>query len=217
MLENIKTKGSYSDKIYGITEINHRLRVKGKLTCNEYVLCSAIESYQIKNVIDFSAEDIYRNTGLKIDYFKTKLIPKLIIDGYIRIHEKTKRPQLTDKWFNIFTISNLEFDNFWCDKSGQFGEKDKVVWMGSKKQALKLYKKVREKFSENHLLRQRYYYFKFLDLYNNKYNTSRQKMMATVWLNPQNERFNEDWKQYCKDLKVEDNEVQKRSDEYKYE
>jgi len=213
-LKNKKVKGSYTNNIYGISEIIHRIRIQAKLSCDEYILCQTIESFQVKSN-SFSPDDIYRKTGFEMEQVKKDLVPRLIIQGFIRISENgSKRPIVTEKWFNLFKINSTEFDDFWIDKNGQFGEAGKIVWAGSKPQAKDRYAKVRQKFSAEYLLRQRYYYFKFLEAYNLKFMDSpRQKMMGTVFLNPINMRFDEDWKQQLKDLKIINESIYKEMKE----
>ena len=99
----------------------------------------------------------------------------------------------TDKWASGWPKIEEEFEVFW-KKDG------KNCWTGSKKQGFILYSKVRKSVEKDTLLRQRDYYFDFLSA-TRKTGFNRAAMMIERWLNPKNEYYMEDYKQYIEDLK----------------
>jgi hypothetical protein len=208
---NLKDYRSGPVKVSGSTTINHSARMQLEISCSEYVFIDALHRIKAKGET-LSVEAMYLLTGFNAEE-QQKLISLAAQKGFLYplsdIREVTKI-NLTSKFGDAFGDREKEFDKFfWKDKSG------KTAWPGSRKKALELYIKVRKEYDREYIMRQRDEYFAYLDVVR-KTGFDRQKMMATVFLGPQ-ERFNEDWKaQYdeaFKKLKRNQVEMERRERE----
>lgn len=180
-------------EITGTSSIDHKVRVRMGLNCGEYVFLNYLDE-RIKEHKEYDFMKAYKATGLNKtiqDYYIENLTRK----GFIKDAFSTP-PVLTDKWNLAFDDTAVEFDTFWKDESGS------VAWTGSKKKAFELFSYWRKKgISLEYLMDQRQWYFLLLKCQReNGFN--RQKMMCTVFLSKDSERFNESWKlQYENELK----------------
>lgn len=167
--------------ITGKTTISHKIRVKLSISCIEYCMLELIEKSQVRK--DNMNEDFFwRRLGIKKDELY-KLLSALKTKELIS-KDKFGSPIVTDKWLSCFAISTEEFEKFWTMDG-------KPCWEGSaKKDAMMKYKKTRELYSAEYLLKKRNEYFRFLARPENEY---RQKLGCSVFLNLDKERFNTDW------------------------
>jgi len=176
-------------RITGVITINHARRVEMKLGPLEYILMETV-AYFIKEHKPITVSTIFVRTGL-IENEQKWGLQILIKKGYI-FPPKTEdlQPKMSDKWDSFFRSIEDEFEDFWS-KGG------KVCWQGPKGKTQSLYVAARKAYEKDYLLKQRDEYFRFLDLVLKSQQFNRAKMMATVFLGPQ-ERFTEDWTEYCK-------------------
>lgn len=188
---------SGAPRIAGSTTINHEIRVQLQLNCSEYVLLDHLSRKQDKHELADTLS-VYIQTGFT-EKNQELLFKGLIGKGFIYL-EGDNNFTVTDKWYDVFSDIEKEFNqHFWLemDKKGN----RKTAWTGTKKKALEYYIKLRKKYSCQYLADQRRYYFEYLKLENQR-GFDRQRMMGQVFLNPGNERFAEDWKDYCLQLKI---------------
>jgi len=189
IVENFRSK---SPKVIGTTLIDHAKRVALELNCSEYVLMV----YRSKQAEKKEQHDYVKAqiaTGFTHEQ-QDKLMWRLSDKGYICFDEKLKINTPTKKWYDQFSDLEKEFQEFWTDL---IDGKIRNAWPGSKPVAEKLFRKVREKYSFDHIMKQRKGYFRYLERSLRIKGFDRQKMMATVFLNPEKERFNEKWYTYC--------------------
>ena len=83
-------------------------------------------------------------------------------------------------------LAKEKFEEFW-----------KYKWTGSKKEAFARFLKVMKTHSFEYLMKQVKDYHKYLHLEKTVRKFDRQKLMASVFLNPAKERFAEPWGEYC--------------------
>lgn len=200
-MEDIKNYKSKPPKIIGSTKINHALRVKMELGCQEFVLMEAIVTLRAKHkpVTDMS---VYQLTGL-VPQEATMTLESLVRKGFIfPMATADGAPDIAPKWNTFFTSAEDEFDEFWT-KDG------KVCWTGSKPKAKQLYIQRRKDEDKEFLIGQRDAYFEFLEV-TAKGGFNRPKMMCTVFLGAQ-ERFMEDWQEYTKE-ELEKQEKKKKAE-----
>lgn len=162
----------------GRSLILHRQRIQLGLSMEEYALMAFIETRKAKN-LPVSYDKIEKYLG--IDPIHAKEL--LIMLKQKELIRNEKGIVITDKWFSVFEISEKEFEDFWNINS-------KPCWPGSRKESLKMYIKARKLFDKDFLLQQRNAYFKFLQEPENEY---RSKMSCSTFLNPENEKFNQNW------------------------
>jgi len=183
--------------IIGSTTINHASRVALQLNCSEYVLLDCLARIQEKGLVLYpDTTDIYLKTGF--DLRSQEIILKALMSKafIIVVTDKNGKPRLTvtDKWMNASADIEKEFDAHFWKVNGS------VAWTGTRKKSLELYVKLRKKYSKEILVEQRNYYFEYLKL-EEKNGFARQKMMCQVFLNPANERFLEDYKDYANQIR----------------
>jgi hypothetical protein len=175
-------------KVTGVITINHERRLEMNLSLLEYVLMDAIVQLKEKKH-PVTVSSIYILTGLAPS--DQQLALKWLIEkGYVYpAMEEDNSPKISDKWQSYFKSLAVEFEDFW-NKDG------KVCWPGSKIKAQSLYVALRKLHSKDFLIQQRNEYFRYLELLLKSQRFDRPKMMATVFLGPQ-ERFKESWTAYC--------------------
>lgn len=188
-LDNYKSK---PPAIIGSTTINHAARVRLGLNCSEYVMLDHMAKKDEKGG-QADTLTVYLNTGFTIDE-ASRLFRSLIAKGFVMVTGDDFT--LTSKWADAFPDIDKEFEACFWTKDG------KVAWTGTKKKALEYYYKLRKKYSRDFLVEQRDNYFEFLKLQKKLRNFDQQKLMCQVFLNPANERFNEDYADYIKQLKA---------------
>lgn len=189
IVENFRSK---APKVSGTTLIDHAKRVALGLNCSEYVLMSYI-SEQVGTPEPYDIVKVQMRTGLTSGQ-QDRLISRLTEEKYICWSIKSKTNVPTQKWYAQFSDLEKEFEKFWTDL---IDGKIRNAWPGSRPVAEKLFRKVREKYSFDYIMKQRREYFRYLDRLLRIKGFDRQKMMATVFLNPEKERFNEKWHTYC--------------------
>ena len=173
--------------VYGTTTILHKQRTQLKLSTAEYVMADFIAYANSKNK-PASLDYAKRRIGIKREKWNALL--HSLIKKQIIIMDIKGNISVTRLWLDAFMIGEEWFEAFWLVKNKPF-------WPGSKKDAHKKFIKVCKKFDPEYIIRQRDAYIKFLAHPKNEF---RSKMGAPVFLNPQTERFNEDWNQQLKDL-----------------
>lgn len=187
-------------RITGVITINHARRVKMGLGPLAYILMDTV-AYFIKEKKPITVATVYVRTGL-IEQEQKWGFNALIERGYLFPPDKDAlQPTMSDKWDSHFKSIEDEFEDFWT-KDG------KVCWQGPKSKAQDLYVKLRVYNHKDYLMKQRNEYFRFLDLVEKSQNFKRAKMMATVFLGPQ-ERYKEEWTRYC----TEEEEKIKKDDQ----
>jgi hypothetical protein len=180
--------------IHGSTVINHRIRIKLKLSCDEYVLIDLIHKLMITNKV-LSKERIRNWTGFTMEEVKPlfKSLKEKGLYGKVRNKEDklqyvvTKRYQLAHK----IEIDD-DFEYFWQKSSNK-------TWTGSKKAGKMLYVKLVSKYGSEYLNAQKDAYFEYLSHTKNDW---RHVMNVTTFLSIEKDRFNEAWSQYTKDIKA---------------
>lgn len=191
--------------VHGRTTINHEARVKLMLNCSEYVFMEWLHRETQKGK-DPDTLECYVNTGFNEE--QQQMLMKTLISKGMIMPSDDKTPTITTRWESAFANLDAEFEKFFWVKDG------KVCWTGSKPKAKTLYINLRKKVSRELILKQRNTYFKYLEC-EEKLGFRRQKMMATVFLGPQ-ERWDEDWEtqlQECrKRIAAKDKEHEKRKD-----
>jgi len=189
IVENFKSK---APKIAGTTLIDHAKRVALGLNCSEYVLMIYLNECA-KNPEPYDYVKAQMTTGFTHEQ-QDKLLSRLTEKAQIFGHGLHGTYTPTSMWYNQFSDLEKEFRKFWTDL---IDGKIRNAWPGSKPVAEKLFKKVREKYSFDYLMKQRKEYFRYLERVIRIKGFDRQKMMATVFLNPEKQRFNERWHTYC--------------------
>lgn len=175
-------------RVTGVITINHERRLEMNLSLLEYVLMDAIVQLKEKKH-PVTVSSIYILTGLPPS--DQQLALKWLVEkGYVYPDtDPDHSPKISDKWKSFFKSLESEFEDFW-NKDG------KVCWQGPKGKAMSLYTTLRKVHSKDILITQRDEYFRYLQLLLKSQNFDRPKMMATVFLGPQ-ERFKEPWTSYC--------------------
>lgn len=186
-------------KIFGVTTINHAVRVKMELGCMEYVLmeCVVWLTERYKLVTDVS---VWERTGLHPQE-QAMSLESLVKKGFIFPQAKADgSPHVSDRWGSFFQGIEEEFTEFWTIDG-------KNCWTGSKPNAQKLYVALRKKKEKEFIIGQRDHYFNYLELVR-KGGFDRPTMMATVFLGAQ-ERYDEPWETMAKDVKAKQEEADK--------
>ena len=169
--------------ISGSTIINHAIRIQLELTNDEYVLLDFLDlAYKEKRVI--TKELLFRKIGLHPTQFET-LRADLQDRKWVR--GKDEFIQVSKRWKEAFYISEEDFNEFWLDKN-----RTKSDWPGNRKDAFEKYIFVRKKFSHEHIMKAKNWYFRLLALPELAY---REKMGASVFLNMKTQRFNDNWEE----------------------
>lgn len=196
---NLKNFVSKPVDVTGFTTINHNIRLKCLLTCSEYVLLDYIYTVQIKGKIP-EMGDCYRKTGFN-EKEQDALVAALVKKGFILLPKDNNQTafEITELWTRHFHSTEAEFENLFWMVYDQEKKKNVVAWPGSKPQALKNYILVRKNNSLEFLLKQREWYFKYLDAVRET-GFPRQKMMCSVFLGPQ-ERYLENWQEQYETIK----------------
>lgn len=187
---------SKAPAIIGSTTINHAVRVALLITCSEYVFLDFLKKIEEKQETA-DVLNIFIHTGFSTneqEILLKALMQKSLVIIETGIDGKDRSFRVSPRWNDAFPNLDKEFEEFWHDNNG-------VAWTGTKKKALEYYVKIRKKYSKEFLLKQRDLYFDFLKL-EEKGGFNRQKMMCQVFLNPMNERFNEDYEDYCKQKRI---------------
>ena len=179
-----------TNTIYGSTIINHAKRIQMDLSMAEYCVADFIEYANGKRKL-VTYEYAYRRLGLKKELF-IPLMTSLRNKGYIT--DEQNNIKVTRKWLDTFMVGAEWFDAFWNIRG-------KPYWPGSKKDAQKKFEKACYQYSPEFIIQCRDNYVKFMNHPANKF---RQIMMATVFLNPETERFKEDWLGQLKRLNGKD-------------
>ena len=176
--ENIKTKGE-DVNVYGNTVINHSIRISLGLTLAEYCVADFIEYAKCRGKI-VTYEYAQRRLGLSRADVVIAL-KSLYTKGFAETNSNTVL--MTEKWLNAFKVDEIWFDKFWLINGKPF-------WPGSKPDAKAKFAIVCRKYPPDYIISCRDHYLKFMAHPSNSF---RQLMGAPVFLNPEKERFNEDW------------------------
>lgn len=177
--DNIEVKKV--DTIYGNTTINHAVRVRLGLSFAEYVMADFIDYANSKRKL-VTYEYMYRRIGMKDKNQISTLTGSLRDKGMITIDGPNFK--VTRLWMDAFMISEEWFNAFWNING-------KPYWGGSKADAQKKFTLLCRKYTPEYLINCRDAYVKFMKHPKNDF---RQVMGAPVFLNPETERFKEDWK-----------------------
>lgn len=176
------------------TIIDHKKRLELELTMDQYALADAIEQV-IDKYKDFDSkrdyDRIYRRTGIKREFYPS-LGKALFVKDIISPIPETNKYILTAKWKgNNEEIIKKEFEKLWI-RSGK---------VGNKQAAFKMFKKaVKEDPIE--------YLFSRWSLYEAFLKTSTQSQLhLSSWLNPENKRYNDEWKESAFSKKKDTNQI----------
>ena len=187
LFDNFEVKAV--DKIHGSTMIDHKIRCDMELTMEEYCI---MELLYRRNKEDkpFDYDTILRYTGINIEWAE-KIVAGLNIRKFIILPKDSKKLRTCQQWSSMHNKqTHTEFDTFWR-KSGR------IMWTGSKAASLRIYLKLRLKYTAMQLLKAKKDYFEFLNLKENQY---RQVMACNRFLNQSDENFNQPWTQFTKDI-----------------
>ncbi len=193
----IKDYKSGMPKVHGRTTINHEARMELMINCSEYVFLDWVYR-EISKGKEPDIAECYIKTGFNSEQ-QQMLIQRLIKKGFM-YPGKEDSINLTPKWESSFADLDMEFESYFWKKSG------KVCWTGSKGKAKTLYIKLRKSTSRDLILKQRNMYFKLLEI-----DTWRQKMMATVFLGP-DQRWKDEWEDQLQEARKKQIEA---DEEYK--
>jgi hypothetical protein len=191
-MENLTDYKSKKPEPNGITTINHNVRCRMQLDCNEYVLIEYIVKIRERYILyDYGL--CYLATGFvpeQQEMLLRRLFNKEFI-AYINHPNGQKDIKPTGKWDELFFDQiERQFDRFWTE---DINGKSRTAWNGSKPEAYKIFRNLVPQYGFDKLMQQRKSYFRFLELQKSVRGFDRQRMMATVFLNMQKERYNEDW------------------------
>jgi len=189
--------------VSGSTIINHKIRVKLDLTCEEYVVADYIYNWQKRNPkehcpIDNDKEEMFRNIGIRsYEILETlfSLLKKKIVSDiqgfsiYSQLDDETRKKAIANHselqmtvlpiWTDEFEGKlDKEFDEFW----GVYGH------VGNKVEANNMFRKARKVATYDHLLVRHQKYVKFLNSEEEKW---RGKMNCSSWLNPMYKKFDD--------------------------
>jgi len=176
-LESKKT--SYAG-IKGVSVVNHRIRVKLDLTCNEYMIADFLYK-MMKAKAPFLYHDKYTELlwkvlGIRLSSALTNFAT--LEQKGIVFKDNKDHVIPTDIWIDEFEKPlEKEFEQFWEFVYGRHG---------SKAEALTKFIEVRKTVSYDHLLRRHQVYQKHLDQ-----NDWKQKMHMSVWLNPKKKKWDD--------------------------
>lgn len=191
--------------IVGFSTINHNIRVKLGLNCSEYVIIDYIHSRNTAGKVT-DIDNCFIKTGFKKEE-QSRLLESLMKKGFIiPPMDGDQAFKITSKWTSALSSIDKEFEKEFWVMFNPDTMKQEVCWPGSKSTAKKNYAGVRKGYTFDFLMSQRNHYFAYLETCH-KYGFARQKMMASVFLGPQ-ERFLEDWKKQRDDL-IKTNEPDK--------
>ena len=204
-LENHKAPPLVSiNPVVGSSTINHQVRTKLCLSMEEYVILDYIERcHRDSKPVEYVY--IYSNTGIEHDVVKI-LFEVLWGNGWIETSSTVSKFKPTKKWYDGFSSTKNEFEEFWqsLDFSTSEGKK-KISWSGAKADALDKFAKARKVESFEYLMAQKLAYFKMIAS-----SDYRQVMGCSVFLNVTTKRYSEDWeKQTKKDVVHEVKETKK--------
>lgn len=167
----------------GHTTIIHSIRHRLNITLAEYCMMDFIvRSLARKKIVSYNR--IYYHMGVEESVAKNILRSLLGKELIIKV---PKGIEVTKKWSKHFIVNQEEFEEFYLNS-----ETARVDWPGSRKDVFEKYKKARQHYSREHLMKCKYWYFKFLNLTENKF---RKKMGGSVFLGLTKERFNENWQE----------------------
>jgi hypothetical protein len=181
--------------VYGTTTINHKIRVRLGLTMAEYVVMDFLD-YALTKRKPITYEYSQRRTGLAREQF-IQILASLRDKGFTQsVAEEGKLPTIipTRLWLDAFMIPKEWFESFWM-----VGEN--AYWPGSRKKAQQLFEKLCKTYSPEYLLKCKENYVTFMA---HPANDWRKVMGAPVFLNPETERFKEDWSGQLKKIKAGD-------------
>lgn len=164
-------------RITGKTVIDHKKRVKLTLSCDEFVLAQAIED--IVGDLAFNTvkgyENVYKMTGFtNIEY---RSIGSILIQKGIFKRLADNNVRLVSPW-EADTSSQKDFDEFW-DEYGK---------VGNKKAAKKSFLKALKVTDLDHLKERWKAYKAHLE------ESGQSQLHMSTWLNPDNERWNDEYK-----------------------
>lgn len=203
MIKQLSIDGYVYDKnhldiIKGITVINNQNRKKLNLTMNEYAMMDAIDTLKRKSK-PISNQNLWVITGFE-DNEQSILISALKNKGFLADIKRGDQTFLAilPVWLSQNIPFEQEFEEFWTIKDSN--GKSKVAWPGSKPDAKKKYITVRKFYSKEFMFSQRDTYFELLRKTHELTKFKRQKLMCTVFLNPETERFKENYKEQLEEL-----------------
>lgn len=187
-------KAKKSVRITGSTTINHSIRVKGQLSCMEYVMLVYLDNRE-KRKEHKDNSHCTAFTGYSTE--EQNMLIKLLTERGFLLPFSLNIPYhvTSQKWRDLFLGIEMEFEQFWhIEHENEDGKKiKKAAWTDTKKTAFRVFSTVRKSHDFDYLLKQRNIYFDFLN-YTNLNGFDRRKMGCAVWLNPLNEKFNANWK-----------------------
>lgn len=183
-IKNMKIKSILPQ---GVNKVNHSIRIKLGLSCEEYCIFETILSRKrVKK--DTKFDDIEDYTGLLPTNINTS-IRKMINILLIKVDNENfmLNKSMVDSAFkeqeNKF---QKEFNKFWkITKDG----KEINCWPGPREDAFNKFKIARNEYSFEFIMQQRFNYFKLLE-----HKTWRNPMQASKFLNVKTKQVEEDFK-----------------------
>lgn len=165
------------------TIIDHKKRNKFSLTCDEYALIESIENFMVKNKIKrFLPKDPEHqkkvNNPIAFSDELYKLAGNSLINKGMLIKSKEGGFIIVPSWCEENEKLEQLFNTFW----ETYGK------IGSKKNGLTMFKKALKKVDLEHLYERWEEYKSFLE------ESGQHQMHLSTWLNPDNERYNDEFK-----------------------
>lgn len=180
------------NSVHGTTALDHKLRIRMKMSCDEYVMADAIHKMMIKGK-EATNGRIHRWTGFSFNEVNgekeaIKLLVILVKKGWI-VQDKKKDILVTKKYQAYMDMElDDDYEFFWLKREDR-------MWTGSKPEGKKLFEKLSVNVGSKYLIQQKEDYFKFLLF---QVNRDRPIMNVTTFLNQEKERFKEPWDEYLK-------------------
>jgi hypothetical protein len=162
--------------------INHNIRDRINITCDEYVIIDVCERMYIKNK-NYTTNDVRDRLGYEVDFIK-EMVKSLFAKGLLEKLDN-ESPRATDKWKRLFLVSESDFEEF--IKPVTYPNRI-IKWTGSKADAKDKYEKAIKIVSPMYLLERKKAYFDFLSR-----TPHRDIMAAAVFLNVKTRRYSEEW------------------------
>lgn len=163
--------------------IDHKKRNKFGLTCDEYVLLESIEEFMIKNKLKRflpKNEDHRKKVNNPIAF--SEELYKLVGNNLIN-----KGMLIKCKETGFIVVPS------WCAENEQVEQSFNLFWeaygkVGSKKNALSMFKKALKQVDLEYLYERWEEYKSFLQ------ESGQHQMHMSTWLNPDSERYNDEFK-----------------------
>lgn len=176
----IVAKNGSTAGIRGVSLVDHKIRVALGLTCDEYVAANfvywCVKKKKFPISVSRDPELLWKHTGMR-PHDIIPLLESLKEKGLVSKGEQGI--QLSKEWFQeIEKPDDAEFEKFW----EAYGK------VGNKKEARNRFTLALKITTYDHLIKQHQKYATYLEE-----NPWRAKMACSVFLNPNNERWNDEY------------------------